>query len=104
MNDQNKKTTDKQSLLDRLGEYALEGGPGRPKGSKNKYTLLKEEILEVWEEERGKERFKALFTGSTRDFTKALEIILSLIPKEQPEEVSGPVKYIVSWQSNEDRA
>lgn len=65
-----------------LGEYAITGGPGRPKGSKNKFTLIKEQMAEVWHEEMGKERFRALFTKDERTFIRALKEIIAILPKE----------------------
>lgn len=62
------------------------GGPGRPKGLKNKFTLIKQDMLEVWEEEGGKERFRELFRGSTKDFITALEKIVLILPKEKAED------------------
>ncbi len=87
--DQVKQTADNQNPISRLGEHGLNGGPGRPKGSKNKFTSIKEQMLEVWEEENGKNHFKRLFHASNRDFIKALELILSLMPKELCEQTDG---------------
>ena len=80
--DQVKETTENQNHLNRLGGYGIEGGPGRPKGVKNKFTLIRRDLLEVWEEENGKERFRELFNGSKKDFLKALEKIIAILPKE----------------------
>jgi len=47
MSESVKKTEDKQ----KNGKHKLtEAGPGRPKGSKNKFTELKEAFLEAFEE------------------------------------------------------
>ena len=88
-----KETTNNLNPINRLGDYGMKGGPGRPKGSKNKFTLVKEEIAEVWQEEGGKERFRSLFNGNPKDFLNALDRIISILPKEplvkleQPEAV-----------------
>ena len=82
------KTVEILHPIDKLGQYAVTGGPGRPKGLKNKFTQIKEEILEVWEEEDGKERLRELFKGNNKnDFIKILSLIISLLPKE-PEETT----------------
>ena len=85
MDNQDLKTAEILHPLDKLGQYAVNGGPGRPKGLKNKYTQIKEDILEVWDEENGKERFRELFKGSKGDFIKVLGMIVSLLPKESEE-------------------
>lgn len=81
--------TDKNGLKN---EYPLErnqdgtwavgnqGGPGRPPGSLNKYTQIRRDILDVWHEENGKERFRKYFNGPFT-FEKALSIILAVSPK-----------------------
>ena len=81
-----KETAENQNLVECLGEYGQKGGPGRLKSSLNKYSQLKKDILEVWEEESGKEKFRELFRGSNSDFVKALHIIIRLMPKNEPEE------------------
>ena len=89
-----------------LGEYAINGGPGRPKGSKNKFTLIKEQLVEVWEEEGGKERFRELFKGSQKDFIMALDKIITILPKEpmvKIEQINPEVScrvYIVNHSDN----
>ena len=62
-----------------LGDYAIHGGPGRKPGVPNKYTQIKNEMLQVWEEEMGKEKFRALFL---KHFAHALDRIISIMPKE----------------------
>ena len=56
------------------------GGPGRPPGSISKYNQIRCDLLDCWEECRGKERFKNLLT-SPFGFEKALQIILAVAPK-----------------------
>lgn len=80
------ETENNQNPLVNLGEHGVQGGPGRPKGSLNKFSRLKEDILEVWEEEGGKEKFRSLFKGTSRDFIKALDIIIRLMPKDEPDD------------------
>ena len=101
-----KETTNNLNLINRLGDYGMKGGPGRPKGSKNKFTLVKEEIAEVWQEEGGKERFRSLFNGNPKDFLNALDRIISILPKEPlvKLEQNESVHYTFSWgRSTEEK-
>ncbi len=86
--DEVKQSLPNQNPVEHLGEYGVNGGPGRPKGSKNKFTQIKHDFVEVWQEENGKERFRELFKGDKRDFLKALEMIVSILPKESMEEIN----------------
>ena len=101
-----KETIDNQNLIEHLGEYGVKGGPGRPKGSKNKFTLIKEQLAEVWEEEGGKERFRGLFKGSQKDFVMALDKIISISPKEPliKFDVSEPVQITYKWIEKDEKA
>ncbi len=65
-----------------LGDYCVNGGPGRPSGSKNKFTIIKEQLAEVWEENNGKGKFKEMFN---EDFAKAIDKIIAVMPKEKDE-------------------
>ncbi len=101
MDEQVKETS--ENPINRLGEFGIKGGPGRPKGSKNKYTLIKEELAEVWQEEGGKERFRQLFNGNQTEFLKALDRIISILPKEPLVnlEQSGPTHFTYSWKHHD---
>ncbi len=102
MPDQDLKTTENLNPVSKLGEYAIEGGPGRPKGLKNRYSLIKNEILDVWEEEKGKEKFRQLLNSGTRDYIKALHIIVALLPKEPTMFVEKEVqKFLVTWSDGQ---
>lgn len=82
MSVQDNNTSNNQNPINKLGDYAVEGGPGRPKGLKNKFTLIKQDMLEVWEEENGKERFRELFKGPQKDFLRALDKIVAILPRD----------------------
>jgi len=57
--------------------------PGRPKGSRNKFTLIKDEMAEIWTEAGGKKRFRKLFV---ENFPLALKYIVAILPKKIEEE------------------
>jgi len=84
-----KESTEIQNPIDHLGEYGQKGGPGRPKGLKNKYTLIKKDLLDAWTECNGKERFKELLRGSRSDFVKALDKIIAILPKDLAEDLKS---------------
>lgn len=77
--------SERQTEYDRiknLGQYGVKGGPGRELGSKNKFTLIKEQIAEVWAENNGKNKFKEMFN---EDFSRAIDKIIAVMPKEKEE-------------------
>lgn len=102
MENQAKQTAGNQNLINNLGDHAIKGGPGRPKGSKNKFTRIKEELVEIWHAEKGKERFRELFHGSQADFLKALDRIIAILPKEPPTPPSQQenLHFTYSWASD----
>lgn len=64
-----------------LGNYLIEGGPGRPPGSKNKHTLIMEQIAETFLEAGGKEAFKkTLMKEDGAMNLQALELLLKYNP------------------------
>jgi len=68
---------------DSQGKFAVgnPGGPGRPKGSKDQFNEIRKDILMVWREMEGKERF-AYFFSNPENFEKALHIIFAVCPKK----------------------
>lgn len=85
--DQNLDNKSKYNPLANLGKYS-NGGPGRPPGAKNKFTLIKEQIAEVWAEKEGKKKFAKLFD---EDFVKALDRTIAILPKETEDKGSTNV-------------
>ena len=61
------------------GKPFLQGNPGRPKGTPNKFTHLKEAFLEAFEETGGKEALKA---WAMKHQTEFYTIIARMLPKE----------------------
>lgn len=86
-----------------LGQYLVTGGPGRPKGMRNKFTQVKADILSTWKSEKGKEKFKALLNGSSSDYKKALDVIVAIMPKESviDMDVSSEEKIVFVFQKDQ---
>lgn len=78
----------KQSLKDanfkENGQFAVGNrmSPGRPKGSKNRYTVIKEEIADLWLEEDVKESIRDLMKDKSylKKFIK--DIVIPILPKD----------------------
>ena len=61
------------------------GGPGRPKGSKNKFTTVKEMVIQVLEDLGGADWIYQFAQQHPRDFLKLID---KLLPESL--EVAGP--------------
>lgn len=73
----------KTDRIRNLGDYGINGGPGRGKGTKNKFTLIKEEIAEIWEEAGLKAELLKQLTKDksyTRKFVR--EVIIPILPRD----------------------
>lgn len=81
-----------RSIAARLGEYAVAGGPGRPPGMKNKFTLLKETLLDTFNNHHDKREAleRTLFykreDGLEYVNLEALRAILGVLPKVHEDE------------------
>lgn len=89
--EKDKITPEKPSPATYLGKFAIEGGPGRPPGSKNKFTLVKEALVDAFNEAGGAEAFKNTLIydmkgsdGKSVKFInlKALNAVLRVLPQE----------------------
>lgn len=79
--------------VNRFPEQYRNGGPGRPPGMKNKFTLLKEEMIDVWYEKSGKKKFEEYFE---KHFDKALDKIIQIMPKDKDDQpISQGITYNV---------
>ena len=58
----------------------LPGNKGRVQGLPNHYTRIKEDILSIFTEEGGKERFRKYFR-KVKNFPKAMQMITALMPR-----------------------
>lgn len=93
MEEKENKTLEKPSQAVYLGQYAIEGGPGRPPGLKNKFTILKETLLDTFNNHADKMEAleRTLFfkrdDGLEYVNMEALRAILSVLPatKDEPE-------------------
>lgn len=93
------ETLEKQSeFKSNLGDW-LGNSPGRPKGSKNRFTVIKEQMAEIFEEEGGKEAFRKFFKSQ---FPKALDKIIAIMPKEQEDKSTTNNFYTVIQFESKD--
>ena len=68
--------------------------PGRAKGSLNKFTQVKQDMVDIWAEENGKEKFRGMFQN---DLKRALKEITTILPKDVKvggDEESGPIRIV----------
>ncbi len=63
----------------------LPGNPGRPEGSVNKYTRIKEQLAEVFEEIDGKQMTKDFAQTGNRNFARFLDHIVALATRQNHE-------------------
>jgi len=83
------------------------GNPeGRPKGSVNKFTSLKDEFLKAFIDEDGiggAEGIKELMKGSVRNKLAFLQMIAKMLPSNVVEEIQGKleveIKKIITEQN-----
>lgn len=91
--EKDKITTEKPSQAVYLGEYAIKGGPGRPMGSKNKFTMVKEALVDAFFSAEGQEAFQNTLVyddriagadGKPRKIMnlEALRAVLRVLPRE----------------------
>ncbi len=83
----------------------LPGNPygGRPKGSLNRFTKLRNDIADVFKAVGGKERLIAIAKKSDREFLQVVDRIISVLPKETKLDIQaeiGPKVVIIREQSN----
>jgi len=71
-------------------------GPGRPKGSKNKFTGLKEAFLEAFEEMGGAEGLLTWIKKSPRNQSQFYQLISKMLPSNLSVEGDINVVYQIS--------
>jgi len=82
-----KKT--RKKAISPINGQELGPGPGRPKGSKNKLTILEEAFFEAWEELEGKKGLKDHIKKHRREFYKTvISVIEDKLKKQTPTDVS----------------
>jgi len=92
MSKQVKKSRKKASPADRLPIP----GPGRPKGSVNKFTNLKEVFLQAFEETGGVEGLVEWIKKSPRNRGQFYTIIAKMLPSSVDVEIQKPPTIILS--------
>jgi len=82
--------------IDRLGKYAIEGGPGRPRGSRNKVTRMAEEFREKVLELAASDDYKLITVlaekaeaGDTKSASLFIDILRAVLPKHVVEVDGG---------------
>lgn len=83
-----KQTNKKPDPTSRLEVYAKEGGPGRPKGSKNKYTNLKKALLEAFERTGGIDGLVDWVQFSYYNRERFYTLLFRLLPKNTDDKES----------------
>ena len=81
---------EKPPVKSNLGDYLVTGGPGRPPGMKNKFTMVKEALVDAFNEAGGAEAFKNTLIyedgpdGNKKKFVnlEALRAVLRVLPRE----------------------
>lgn len=73
---------------------------GRPPGVINRFTALKQDLLECWKESGAKERFLSMLKGNKTDFKWATERILSILPRDAIMDKGDGSKVIINIINN----
>lgn len=81
----------------------VSGNPtGRPLGTKNKFTRIKEEIVGLWDDAKLHAKLKAMAEGDSKEAKDIVKIIASLMPKEDHLEVSTPEPLTIKIEKDTD--
>ena len=78
--DEANKNGDKTEQRDESGRW-IKNGPGRPKGLKNKFTKIKEELTDLWADGLMREKLEKLL-DDPKEAKEILKIMVSMMPKE----------------------
>jgi len=81
------------------------GNPyGRPKGVRNKYTVVKNKIMKIFEDTQLDERIKVLVRNGEDPVKIFREVILPVLPREPMvvNQTNNIVKIDVGWSDKED--
>jgi len=87
MGNESVRETEKKAISP-INGVALGPGPGRPKGSKNKFTNLKDAFLEVFERLDGIDGLEAWAKGNKRNRAMFYQWLTKMLPTS----ISGDVK------------
>ena len=87
---------------DEAGRFA-KGNPGKPVGLKNKFTRIKEEILDLWYDGKMKESILKLMQENPKEAKAILQVVASLMPKEDRLEVTTQEPLTIRIENESDR-
>ena len=99
-----KELKTKKNPVERFGEYAITGGPGRGVGTLNRFTVFKNDLLKAAKSGKLLERVRAICeTGSNSEVLEVARIIASLCPKELRAEIgnTGVPQIVFQFVRNE---
>jgi len=97
--------SDKKSKSN-LGKYLITGGPGRPKNALSKFTMMKKDLVDVWNKGKGKQRLlEMLKSRDIADYKWAVERIIQILPKETIIDIDATVgpKVVIVVQENKEK-
>ena len=78
------------------------GNPaGRPLGSKNRFTKFKQDVIDLWEEEGGKEKLREMFKKDEK-FLSILDRMISICPKDPVILNEGDTHITYVWSGDKD--
>jgi len=84
--------------------YNLPGpGPGRPKGSKNKFTTLKDAFLGVFEDMGGQEELKKWAERSEANRKEFYRMITKMLPTNVAADLSGELTVAIKRTITSER-
>ena len=96
---------DKQTLKirNKKGQYEKGVAPGRPKGSRNKSSIIKDELLDLFKEKKVKGRIGMLLDSKNPNHLKwFVDGIIRILPKEIELDSNMPFNLIVSGDIKPD--
>ncbi len=78
------RTVSNGDFRDTNGRFTA-GNPGKPEGAVNKFTRIKEQLAEVFDEINGKQMTKDFAKTGNRNFARFLDHIVALAGKQNGE-------------------
>ena len=91
MSEQVKKSRKKANPADRLPNP----GPGRPKGSQNKFTSLKDSFLKAFEEIGGTEGLVEWAKKNSKNRERFYQMITKMLPSSLDVDMKGRIEAVI---------